>query len=611
MPTWFKGQSEESKKGTIGEVLVHKVCTDELALEEGKDFFFHAPPFPDLTHEPDFTFMKGHKVTSTLSITHRTASSQSQYDFWENIEEHFEDKIILGNACVCSMITLGLREGWKNWLLDGFEVLYDKYDIPEERLGHKTSALSFLSSQMKKAGVKDFEEKVSLIRQNQNREELKNLIKQISNFVDALRKDTKPKKQFFSLWDKERILFEKALSKKESIIKEYAQFPDMKYAILGIARLDKEEIPHLRRISKGVTKSHDKQIERYKGLKIVNRDGEITNPLLHDYVEGKYDEGLVRYILDMIRKEIPTFETTLQELRSVQGLLERIDIILKSTENLSSTRKIAQVLYETCRNNFSFQGIKDKRNWVLVTLMEMSELKINKLRNEVNRVYKERGITKILPYSIYYEKFSRRDCEVIAEVLQRHFPKKLKGIRERILKNLVERRIYSLKNDRRLTPLRYALAHQLMNSKIPKAMIHGYPEKRYEYLCTFFHDLLSLRGGLTAKVGRTFVVSDEKKKYAIHTQSTDPSGLQHRSPEQAGKCRGIRYRFEEGEWIDLSDESSDSYSLVPIMVLDGAWNGKEVFRLFTAGVKHVFKPTLKSEWEIISFLENELGLSQN
>lgn len=609
MTTWFQGQSEESKKGTIGEILVHKVCTDELALQEGKDFFFHAPPFPDLTHEPDFTFMKGHKISSTLSVTHRTASSQSQYDFWENIEELFEDKIILGNNCICGMITLGLKEGWKNWLLDGFRVLYDKYAIPEEKLGHKISVLNFLASRLKKVGAKDFEAKVNVIRQNQNRKEIRNLINEISNFIDELRKTTKPKKEFFPLWDKERVLFKKVLSKKEFIVREYNQFPDMKYAILGIAQLDKAETQRLKKIVNGPMKGRDAFFERCRELKIIDSSGKIVNPLLKDYVEGKCDQEMIRFILDMIKKEIPTFEKTLKELKNVQYLLERVDIILKNTKNLSSTREIAQVLYETCSNNFSFKGIKDKRNWVLITLMEMSGLKINKLRNEVNKIFKAKGISKVLPYSIYYEKFSKEECQVIAEVIQRHLPKKLSGIRERIVKNLVERRIYSLKNDRRLTPLRYAFAYQLMKSNIPQTIVHGYPKKKYEYIDTFFSDLLNLRRGLAGKVGRTFVITQKNKQFTIHVQSTDPSGLQHRSPEQAGRCRGIRYRFKKGEWIDISDETSDHYSLVPIMILDGAWNGKEVFRLFTAGVKYIFKPSLKSKWPIISFLENELNLS--
>jgi len=539
--TWYNGQSRGVTRGLFYEFFVRKVLEDN-------DFFISRGVNYQVKNDklfcmPDFVLPDNSKPRVIIFVSHYETPSNSQYMFYETIEELFEYKINYGNQIVCVNLIFGRKDGWTKWLLHGFEELFDYCICPDDaKINYYEDFLQIYDNCTTYEG---FLKRLKFLLQKNC--ELMQVAQDLGQNLITIVKRGQPKTCHFDLWNIERNFYNSVdVDQQKENIKKL--FPNQIHSFSSTRNLE----------SKSVV-IDDSQSSRV-GSTMIN---ELRNPEIIDH---------------------------------------KVKLLLKLTNNLSVDEdRIASILRK-CSKNPKLYGFDGPGNWILLLLVEFSGLKRNSLRNEANRMAQGEGIKNPIPYLYYNKELTSIQARLLSNVLLDHLHTRLNKAAlsfEQLAKNvkyqILERYRNTLLHNN--VQLKSIIRTHLERSRIICSLIKGYPEKAYVFVETLFRDLIPDLKGYEGKVGRIFqiVYSSESSIY-IHSRQAVKSSVQHRSSEQSGIARVLRYRYMDGKIIQ--NPQIKDLVFIPI----GYWRHHDLLRLCLSGMK-VF-PLGK---ELTKYLEFELG----
>lgn len=524
--TWYDGQSRGVSRGLLYEFLVRKILEDNgFTIQRGINYQVKNN---GLWCIPDFVLPDSKKHLVIMFVSHYETPSNSQYTFYETIEELFENKIHFGSHAICVSVIFGRKNGWTSWLLRGFHELFDYCLYPDEG-----KIFCYIDVLRKTLGNNKYPTFLGGLRNLLRKKvELRYAVNSLREKLLDIFAHGKPKAHLFDLWDMER---------------DY---------------------------QKGI--KIEKELENIRSMLLK------CPPLAHNWYLDK------RSLYCSLRQSVEYDEKAkimVDELLHSDVIVQKIRLLPKVTRNFSVGEEKISVILEKCSEDRQFYGFRGPGNWVLLLLIEFAGLKRNSLRNEVNRLALKEGFPNLIPYLYYSKKLTPIQAKFLSRVLLNHLSKRFRDVNpssENVVENVKLRMIERYRNTlcRASSVQKSLIRTYLERSPILRGAIKGFPRKNYIFVDTLFRDLIPDLKGYQGKVGRLFeIVINPSSSIFIHSRRAIKSTVQHRSAEQAGISRVLRYRFLDGK-ITANNKIREL-----IFIPNGYWRYRDLMRLRSSGSK--------------------------
>jgi len=613
------GRGGAATKGWKLEQLVYA----SLKVVFGEKKVIYQYVSPHLRCTPDFlVHLKNRNmilsITSGPDKVARRYTSNSKYPFWETIGEFFyiktsNDPNIIPERDICVNIIFGRKDFWVPWLISGFETIFEDnlfvsyqgndFNPIETELNQIYTEYSKKVKNKKELEFSDF-----LIDTISNMSEKGGVQIAYKNMVEYFKRIESLKvKPLHDLWSKEKkhltdiVPNLHLLDEQLQAHSEPCDRPSFRWYFIVKAVFTDEEIDVIKTVDSGTDTLEEiadsVDIDHAKTLRILKyleelgvigiEDHSLNGPRY--YIKSERPE-----IVNVVRTIPPLDETTVKRImekiiKERSGELQENFEALKNWDEIFAPIRNALLIEDKTTSLEELKKVwnaKKQTSLFRKILLDASGLKQNDFM-DILGVYADQII-------FYYREFSEEEtenvCKRILERLEQNYgsiSQSVSDIEGDSRARFAQGRIWGDLNNPKLQPYHDYIEENL--KKLEDVVLRkGLREESFfpklildhpEYLKTYPEHAKSFPRN-SGIVESHWVIEKSDRRYFLKSRYADSDTIDHRRPEECGRCRSARYQYDK-----VSKTFQEKKNLTFVFIPDGYWREEDLWFLIEAGYK--------------------------